>query len=146
MSPQSANVERASGPRDQNLKFGCGFNITPMWHPLRLAEDFAMADYLTNGRVIFGVGRGYHTREVETLGGPLLDTEANREIFEEQVEIIFKAFNEESFSHQGKYYTYRPGSLSRLRPQEITLVPRPSAVLSNAGSRSSAPRHEVWIS
>src|SRR5262245_40280256 len=48
------------------LKFGCGFNITPMWHPLRLAEDFAMADILTNGRVIFGVGRGYHTREVET--------------------------------------------------------------------------------
>ena len=28
------------------LKFGCGFNITPMWHPLRLAEDFAMADIL----------------------------------------------------------------------------------------------------
>jgi alkanesulfonate monooxygenase SsuD/methylene tetrahydromethanopterin reductase-like flavin-dependent oxidoreductase (luciferase family) len=50
------------------LKLGCGFNIMPMWHPLRLAEDFAMADILTNGRVIFGIGRGYHTREVETFG------------------------------------------------------------------------------
>ena len=38
----------------QNLKIGCGFNIAPMWHPLRLAEDYAMADILTNGRVIFG--------------------------------------------------------------------------------------------
>jgi alkanesulfonate monooxygenase SsuD/methylene tetrahydromethanopterin reductase-like flavin-dependent oxidoreductase (luciferase family) len=110
----------------KRLRFGCGFNITPMWHPLRLAEDFAMADILTNGRVIFGVGRGYHTREVETLGGPMLDAEANREIFEEQVEILFKAFNEESFSHQGKYYTlparvpYRGYEL-----KEITLVPRP---------------------
>ena len=92
------------------LKLGCGFNITPMWHPLRLAEDFAMADILTGGRVIFGVGRGYHTREVETFGAPMLDGEANRELFEEQVEIILKAFNEESFSHQGKYYTLPPRS------------------------------------
>ena len=56
----------------RNLRFGCGFNITPMWHPLRLAEDFAVADILTHGRVIFGVGRGYHTREVESLQGAAL--------------------------------------------------------------------------
>ncbi len=110
----------------RNLRFGCGFNITPMWHPLRLAEDFAMADILTGGRVIFGVGRGYHTREVESLGGPMLDMEANREIFEEQVEIVFKAFNEESFSHQGKYYTLPPKVPYRgYELQELTLVPRP---------------------
>ena len=42
-----------------------------------------MADILTGGRVIFGVGRGYHTREVETFGSPLLDQNANREMFEE---------------------------------------------------------------
>jgi len=58
----------------KRLKFGCGFNILPMWHPIRLAEDYAMADIVTDGRVVMGVGRGYHTREVETLGGPLLDT------------------------------------------------------------------------
>ena len=57
----------------KRLWFGCGFNVTTMWHPLRLAEDFATADILTKGRVIFGVGRGYHTREVETLGGVLMD-------------------------------------------------------------------------
>src|SRR5262245_48744046 len=38
------------------VRFGCGFNITPMWHPLRLAEDYATVDYLTGGRLIFGVG------------------------------------------------------------------------------------------
>jgi hypothetical protein len=54
--------------RTKNIKIGCGFNITPMWHPLRLAEDFATADILTGGRIVFGVGRGYHTREVETFG------------------------------------------------------------------------------
>ena len=59
-------------------------------------------------RTIFGVGRGYHTREVETFGAPMLDQNANRELFEEQVEIIFKAFDNESFSHQGKHYVLLP--------------------------------------
>ncbi len=110
----------------RRLRFACGFNITPMWHPLRLAEDFATADILTGGRVIFGVGRGYHTREVETLGGPMLDAEANRELFEEQVDILMKAFHEESFSHQGKHYTLPPAVPYRgYELREITLVPRP---------------------
>ena len=110
----------------KNIRFGCGFNITPMWHPLRLAEDYAVADILTDGRVVFGVGRGYHTREVETFGGPLLDKEANREIFEEQVDILFKAFNQAEFSHKGKYYTLPPEVRYRgYDLKELTLVPRP---------------------
>ena len=97
-----------------------------MWHPLRLAEDFAVADILTKGRTVFGVGRGYHTREVETFGAPMLDQEANRELFEEQVEIIFKAFNEEAFSHKGKHYTLPPAVPYRgYELKELTLVPRP---------------------
>lgn len=110
----------------ERLQIGCGFNIAPMWHPLRLAEDFAMADILSKGRITFGVGRGYHTREVETFGAPLLDQPANRELFEEQIDIIFKAFNQERFSHKGKRYTlpaevpYRGYAL-----KELTLVPRP---------------------
>ena len=112
----------------KNLRIGCGFNIAPMWHPLRLAEDWATADVLTNGRVTFGVGRGYHTREIETLGAPLLDQDSNRELFEEQVEIIFKAFNNESFSHKGKNYTIPPEVPYRgYKLKEITLVPRPKS-------------------
>ena len=115
----------------KNLKFGCGFNINPMWHPLRLAEDYATADILTNGRVIFGVGRGYHSREVDTFGVPstLSDNEANREMFEEQVEIIMKAFNEDSFSFEGKFYTIPPEVPYRgYTLKEITLVPRPKTL------------------
>src|SRR5207245_707860 len=108
------------------IRIGCAFNIAPMWHPLRLAEDFATADILTRGRVIFGVGRGYHTREVETFGAPMLDAEANRELFEEQVEIILRAFNEESFAHHGKHYTLPPAVPYRgYELRELTLVPRP---------------------
>jgi alkanesulfonate monooxygenase SsuD/methylene tetrahydromethanopterin reductase-like flavin-dependent oxidoreductase (luciferase family) len=110
----------------KQLKIGCGFNITPMWHPLRLAEDFATADILTKGRTVFGVGRGYHSREVETFGAPIIDQNANRELFEEQVEILFKAFNNESFSHHGKHYTLPPEVPYRgYQLKELTLVPRP---------------------
>jgi alkanesulfonate monooxygenase SsuD/methylene tetrahydromethanopterin reductase-like flavin-dependent oxidoreductase (luciferase family) len=91
-----------------------------------LAEDFAAADWMTNGRVTFGVGRGYHTREVESFGSPLMDQPANRELFEEQVQVIFKAFNERSFSHHSKYFDFPPQVPYRgYQLEEITLVPRP---------------------
>jgi alkanesulfonate monooxygenase SsuD/methylene tetrahydromethanopterin reductase-like flavin-dependent oxidoreductase (luciferase family) len=110
----------------KRIKIGCGFNVVPTWHPLRLAEDYATADVMTKGRIIFGVGRGYHTREVESFGNPMLDGDANRELFEEQVEVMLKAFNQESFSHSGKHYTIPPDVPYRGHPlKEITLVPRP---------------------
>ncbi|MGH6684866.1 MAG: LLM class flavin-dependent oxidoreductase, partial [Pseudolabrys sp.] len=110
----------------RNLKIGCGFNVVPMWHPLRLAEDYAVADILSNGRVIFGVARGYHTREVETFGSPLTDQDANREMFEEGVDLIFKSFNEERFAHKGRFYTCPPEVPYRgYTLKEITLVPAP---------------------
>jgi len=72
------------------------------------------------------VARGYHTREVESFGAPLTDQAANREMFEEGVDIIFKAFNEERFSHKGRFYTIPPEVPYRgYTLKEITLVPRP---------------------
>jgi alkanesulfonate monooxygenase SsuD/methylene tetrahydromethanopterin reductase-like flavin-dependent oxidoreductase (luciferase family) len=98
----------------RRLKFGCAFNILPMWHPIRLAEDYAMADIVTDGRVIMGVGRGYHTREVEAFGAPLLDAEKNR------------ALNKPEFAFKGQFYECPPQVDYRgYRLQDITLVPRP---------------------
>ncbi len=110
----------------RRLKLGCAFNILPMWHPVRLAEDYAMADIVTGGRVLMGVGRGYHTREVESFGAPLLDAQANRELFEEQVEVLLKCFNEEAFYHKGKHYEIPPAVDYRgYTLRDITCVPRP---------------------
>jgi alkanesulfonate monooxygenase SsuD/methylene tetrahydromethanopterin reductase-like flavin-dependent oxidoreductase (luciferase family) len=110
----------------RRLKFGCAFNILPMWHPIRLAEDYAMADIMTEGRVIFGVGRGYHTREVETFGAPMLDNAANKELFEEQMEVLLKCFNEESWTHRGKHYDLPPAVPYRgYELRDLTCVPRP---------------------
>ena len=110
----------------KRLKFGCAFNILPMWHPIRLAEDYAMADIVTDGRVIMGVGRGYHTREVESFGAPLIDAEKNRAMFEEQLQLLLTCFNEPEFAFKGQFYECPPEVDYRgYRLKDITLVPRP---------------------
>jgi alkanesulfonate monooxygenase SsuD/methylene tetrahydromethanopterin reductase-like flavin-dependent oxidoreductase (luciferase family) len=110
----------------KRLKFGCAFNVLPMWHPIRMAEDYAMADIVTDGRVVLGVGRGYHSREVESFGAPLLDADKNREFFEEQLRLLLTCFNERSFHFKGKYYEAPPPVDYRgYQLEDITLVPRP---------------------
>jgi len=111
----------------QRLKFGAFFNTVTAWHPLRLAEDYASVDVLTGGRLRFGIGRGYVAREVESLGGPLLDDAANRDLFEEQVEIMLKAWHEPEFAHSGPAYRV-PADVPHMFDElvDITLVPRPA--------------------
>ncbi len=110
----------------ERLHFGAFFNTLPVWHPLRIAEDYALADIMTGGRVRFGIGRGYIPREVETLGAPLVDAAANRDLFEEQLEIVLKAWSEPAFSHEGAHYTIPPKIRHRFSElSDITLVPRP---------------------
>ena len=112
--------------RTDRLKFGAFFNTVTAWHPLRLAEDYATVDILTEGRVRFGIGRGYIAREVESLGAPLRDDVANRDLFEEQVEIILKAWNKPSFTHEGTHYRLPAKHAHGLMPlRDLTLVPRP---------------------
>src|SRR6516164_3121810 len=70
--------------------------------------------------------RSDHTREVGTFGSPLIVQNANREMFEEGVEVLFKAFEGKPFSHHGKYYTIPPEVPYRgYTLKEITLIPAP---------------------
>ena len=65
-------------------------------------------------------------REVETFGAPFIDPNANRDMFEKGVEVLFKAFAGKPFSHKGKYYTIPPEVRYRgYTLKEITLVPAP---------------------
>ena len=90
----------------RRIKFGGFFHVVPTWHPLRLAEDLAMADLLTGGRVLFGAGRGSVEREALTFGagfgrsGDAGDAR-NRAQFEEQILIISLAWREQEFSLHG---------------------------------------------
>jgi alkanesulfonate monooxygenase SsuD/methylene tetrahydromethanopterin reductase-like flavin-dependent oxidoreductase (luciferase family) len=120
----------------RRLRFGQMFNVVPQWHPLRLAEDFAMADVLTGGRMVFGVGRGTVPREAETLGAVVasgdnaMSHEAdrrNREMFEEAMEIIQAAWANERFSFSGKHFTFPPPGIPDrgATVTHLTLIPRP---------------------
>src|SRR6266516_7819602 len=118
--------------KTERLKFGAMFNVIPQWHPLRFAEDFAFADVVTRGRMICGVGRGTVPRESTALGARMgwndsADDQYNRDLFEEQMEIIKKAWNNESFSHRGKHYVLPADGLDdRGRDvSTLTLIPKP---------------------
>ena len=102
----------------KRLKFGCGFNVLPMWHPIRLAEDYAMADIVTDGRVIMGVGRGYHTREVETFGAPLLDADEEPRILRGAARAAAEMLQRGRIPPQGQILRgAAAGRLSRLSAQ-----------------------------
>src|SRR5487761_298205 len=118
-------------------RFGQMFNIVPQWHPLRLAEDFAMADVLCGGRLVFGVGRGTVPREAQTLGAVVasgdnaMSAEAdrlNREMFEEAMEVIEAAWANERFSFTGKHFVFPPPGIPDRGStvSSLTLVPRPA--------------------
>jgi alkanesulfonate monooxygenase SsuD/methylene tetrahydromethanopterin reductase-like flavin-dependent oxidoreductase (luciferase family) len=75
--------------------------VTPFWHPLRLAEDIAMTDHLTGGRFELGFGRGYQAMEFRGLD---VSFQESREILVEQLELMRKAWTEDDFAFEGRYY------------------------------------------
>ena len=125
--------------RTKNLRIGTMTNVVPQWHPLRLAEDFATMHNLSGGRGIMGVGRGTVPREILHLNDfhvsigshdnpdQVADDQRNREYFEEQMEVIRTALDNEWFSFTGKYFQFpQPGIPDRGETvQRLTLVPRP---------------------
>ena len=119
-----------------NIRFGQMFNVVPQWHPLRLAEDFALADILTGGRMEFGVGRGTVPREAWALGTVVASGDnamsaehdrTNREVFEESMEVIKTAWTNERFSYRGKHFTFPPDDIPDRGSyvNDLSLFPRP---------------------
>ena len=103
-----------------HLRLGQMFNVVPQWHPLRLAEDFVIADIVTGGRMEFGVGRGTVPREAWSLGTVVASGDnamsaehdrINREVFEESMEIIKTAWANERFSYRGKHFVFPPDDI-----------------------------------
>ncbi len=101
----------------QRLRFGNLVNALPLHDPMRLAEECATLDLLTRGRLNVGLGRGVPRDDLKHR----LDRETAQARFEEGVEIILKAWTEETFSYTGKAWSYegiscRPRPLQRPHP------------------------------
>ncbi len=94
--------------RTSRIRIGQMANIAPWWHPIRLAEDLATLDNMTQGRLEVGFGRGiwpYEGPQFHPNADPRKDKE-NRELFTETVEVVREIWTNEYFSHNGSNYTF----------------------------------------
>ena len=111
-SPNPLLSEMAIAANTRRIRLGQAANIITWHHPIRFAEQVAMLDIVSGGRVECGIGRGYQPRENETLGRPygstIQDQERNRASFQEAYEIIIKAWTQPSMSHHGESFSIPP--------------------------------------
>ena len=108
MCPNALMIGADIAARTKNIRIGQAANIITFWNPVRVAEDIALLDHLSNGRVEAGIGRGIYGREAIHLNieADLKDQAKNFRLFEETITIMKKAWTEKFFSHQGEFYTY----------------------------------------
>src|SRR5256712_3157282 len=100
--------------RTSRIQLGTGVIVLPWHDPVRVAEQIAMLDILSRGRLLIGVGRGAARLEYEGFRIPMDEA---RERFIEAAEVVVKALQHERFSHQGKYFQI----------PEMSIRPRPYA-------------------
>jgi len=102
--------------------------VTPLHHPIRVAEQWATLDLLSNGRVDFAAGRGYDRREYEPFHVSFDD---NQGIFEEGLELIRRLWEaDERISHHGKHYSFDD---VRITPKPVQR-PHPPIIIGGMGA------------
>jgi alkanesulfonate monooxygenase SsuD/methylene tetrahydromethanopterin reductase-like flavin-dependent oxidoreductase (luciferase family) len=110
--PSPLVVAAAVAARTERMTIGTNVLLLPMHHPLRVAEDAAVADLISGGRFVLGVGQGYVQHEFELLG---FNRKYRPSLFEEGVEIIRRAWEEGRTGYEGK----------RWRFEDLPFEPRP---------------------
>ncbi|MFZ0660089.1 MAG: LLM class flavin-dependent oxidoreductase [Candidatus Binataceae bacterium] len=98
--------------RTKKLHIATGVTLAAFYHPLRLAEEVALLDILSGGRVYWGAGRGFDPKEFRTFG---MTPEESYPRFREAVEIVLSAWRNQRVSYHGKYFTI----------DNIELLPKP---------------------
>ena len=105
-------IGSAIAARTERIRIGLAVLLLPLGNPIRTAEEIATLDHISDGRVEFGVGRGTFPNVHEGFHTPFSES---RPRFEESLEIILKAWTNESFSFSGEYYSY----------QDLEVTPKP---------------------
>ncbi|HLQ35942.1 MAG TPA: LLM class flavin-dependent oxidoreductase [Chloroflexota bacterium] len=129
MMPALPTMLAALAQRTSGVRLGTSVVLLPLHHPVQVAEELAMVDLLSNGRLELGIGRGFVAHDYEVMGVDY--AEAQERLFE-SLEVILKAWSGEPFTHEGKYF-----HLSNL---EVWPVPeqRPHPPIWMAASNSPA--------
>jgi alkanesulfonate monooxygenase SsuD/methylene tetrahydromethanopterin reductase-like flavin-dependent oxidoreductase (luciferase family) len=102
----------AAAARTSKIRLGPCIAILPLRHPLHSAEDYAMVDAISGGRLEFGIGSGNTEMDYKVFG---VTRENDRQRLDEAFEIILKAWTQERLSHEGAFWQF----------DELTLYPRP---------------------
>jgi alkanesulfonate monooxygenase SsuD/methylene tetrahydromethanopterin reductase-like flavin-dependent oxidoreductase (luciferase family) len=110
--PSPLVVAGAIAARTQRMTIGTNVLLLPMHHPLRVAEDAAVAHLVSGGRFVLGVGQGYVQHEFEVLG---FNRRYRPSLFEEGVEIIRRAWEEGRIGYEGKRWHF----------EDLPFEPRP---------------------
>src|ERR1700744_3506476 len=108
--------------RTKRLRIGTAVSLAPFCNPLRLAEELALLDVLSGGRVYWGAGRGFERSEFAAFGIPGEESAAR---FHETVAIVLKAWTQQRVSHEGRFYQY----------DGVEVLPKPV----------QAPHPPVWM-
>ena len=108
----------AIAARTRRVRLGTGVLLLPLYHPLAVAEEAAMVDVISRGRLILGVGAGYAPEEFAAFG---ISTKERGSRLDEAVPLIHRLWTEDAVNHEGRHYritnaTLRPRPVQRPRP------------------------------
>ena len=132
--PSWIPVAAAMAARTKRVRFSCDVCLLPFNHPVRLAEDLAVLDNLSDGRVEIGVGMGYAHHEFKGFGLPL---SRRVSLTDEGIAVLRRAFTGERFSFEGKRYSFHD---VRITPGYVQAGGPPLwiAAMSEAGAARAA--------
>jgi alkanesulfonate monooxygenase SsuD/methylene tetrahydromethanopterin reductase-like flavin-dependent oxidoreductase (luciferase family) len=108
--------------RTRRLRIGTAVSLAPFYNPLRLAEEVALLDVLSGGRVNWGAGRGFSAKEFAAFGVPVEESAAR---FRETVDVVLNAWTHDKLTHQGEHFSY----------DGVEVLPKPL----------QAPHPPVWM-
>jgi alkanesulfonate monooxygenase SsuD/methylene tetrahydromethanopterin reductase-like flavin-dependent oxidoreductase (luciferase family) len=110
--PSPSVFAAAVAQRTKRIRLGTGVTLLPLSNPVRTAEEYAMLDVLSDGRLDFGIGRGVLKAEYELFG---IDEAESQGRFHEALEVIQQAWTQDTVSYRGKYY----------KINEVAALPKP---------------------
>lgn len=131
----------ALAERTSRIRLGTAVSVLPFWNPVRLAEEVAVVDILSDGRFDLGIGSGYRIHEFTGLGA---DVEQRTPVFFESVEILDKVWSGEPFTYEGQFYRIDSRGLRPL-PVQKPHPPYWVAAQSEATVRWTGENRAGWM-
>ncbi|MDG2285484.1 MAG: LLM class flavin-dependent oxidoreductase, partial [Alphaproteobacteria bacterium] len=99
--PSPLMMAAACAPITEKIRLGTAVIVSPLYEPSRVLAEIGMVDAISGGRLVLGVGSGYQPYEFERFG---TDIEKSKEMMEEFLELVERAFTQTAFTYEGKHY------------------------------------------